>query len=109
RARRRPAAPLRFRRCPSQPVPWQICSELPVHVAAEAIDGEILLDLDDEIGVDEPHLVAGGGPEHVGIDATFDFRAHSELLASLTVSSNMRSSVALPPRQPATTCSAQST
>ena len=48
-----------------------------------AIDGEILLDLDDEIGVGKPHPVAGGGPEHVGIDGTFDFRAHSVLLASL--------------------------
>ena len=42
-----------------------------------AVGGEILLDLDDEIGVGQPHLVAGGGPEHVGIDGTFDFCAHS--------------------------------
>ena len=42
-----------------------------------AIDGEILLDLDDEIGVGQPHLVAGGGPEHVGIDGTFDFVTHA--------------------------------
>ena len=46
-----------------------------------AIDGEILLDLDDEIGVGQPHPVAGGRPEHVGIDGTFDFGAHKVLLA----------------------------
>src|SRR6185437_14914599 len=72
-----------------------------------AIGGEVLLHLDDEVGVGKPHLVAGGGPEHSGIDGTFDFRAHSELLASFTVLSNAWSSQALPPRQPATTCSAQ--
>ena len=33
-----------------------------------AVGGEILLDLDDEIGVGEPHPVAGGRAEHVGID-----------------------------------------
>ena len=38
-----------------------------------AVDGEILLDLDDQVGVGEPHAVAGGGPEHVGIDAARDF------------------------------------
>ena len=43
-----------------------------------AIDGEILLDLDDEIGIGQPYLVAGGGPEHVGIDGTFDFGRHEE-------------------------------
>ena len=32
-----------------------------------AVDGEIFLDLDDEVRVGEPHLVAGRGPEHVGI------------------------------------------
>ena len=37
-----------------------------------AVGGEILLHLDDEIGVGEPHPVAGGGPEHVGIDGAFD-------------------------------------
>ena len=42
-----------------------------------AIDGEILFHLDDEIGIGQPYLVAGGGPEHVGIDGTFDFDAHS--------------------------------
>ena len=35
-----------------------------------AIDGEVLLDLDDEIGVGEPHPVAGGRAEHVGIGGT---------------------------------------
>ena len=33
-----------------------------------AVGGEILLDLDDEIGVGEPHAVAGRRAEHVGID-----------------------------------------
>ena len=42
-----------------------------------AVDGEILFDLDDEIGIGQPHLVAGGRPEHVGIDGTLDFHAHS--------------------------------
>ena len=74
-----------------------------------AIGGEILFHLDDEIGIGKPHPVADGGTEHVGIDGTFDFRAHSVLLASLTVSSKARSRTALPPRQPATTCSAQLT
>jgi hypothetical protein len=41
-----------------------------------AVNGEILFHLDDEIGIGEPHLVAGGGPEHVGIDRTFDFHGH---------------------------------
>ena len=47
-----------------------------------AVNGEILLDLDDEIGIGQPHLVAGGGPEHVGIDGTFDFGRHEEFLIS---------------------------
>ena len=34
-----------------------------------AVDGEVLLDLDDQIGVGEPHAVAGRRAEHVGIDA----------------------------------------
>ena len=33
-----------------------------------AVNGEILLDLDDEIGVGEPNAVAGRRAEHVGID-----------------------------------------
>ena len=32
-----------------------------------AIDGEVLLDLDEEFGVGEPHPVAGGRAEHVGV------------------------------------------
>ena len=34
-----------------------------------AVGGEILLHLDDEVGVGEPHAVAGGGAEHVGVGA----------------------------------------
>ena len=37
-----------------------------------AVGGEILFDLDDQIGVGEPHAVAGGGPEHVDIGAALD-------------------------------------
>ena len=32
-----------------------------------AVDGEVALDLDEELGVGEPHAVAGGRAEHVGI------------------------------------------
>ena len=38
-----------------------------------AVGGEILLDLDDEIGVGEPHAVAGGRAEHVGIGGAVAF------------------------------------
>src|SRR5262245_45912599 len=81
-----------------------------------AIGGEILLHLDDEIGVGQPHPVAGGRAEHVGIDGTLDFHGHGSpsipcaqnaLFAALTVSSNFASSLALTPRHPATTSSAQ--
>ncbi len=41
-----------------------------------AIDGEILFDLDDEIGVGQPHTVAGRGPEHVGIGRAFHCDCH---------------------------------
>src|SRR4030088_1266670 len=41
-----------------------------------AVDRKILLDLDDEIGVGQPHPIAGGRPEHVGIDGTFYFYGH---------------------------------
>src|SRR5712691_5031775 len=41
-----------------------------------AIDGEVLFDLDDQIRVGQPHPVAGGGPEHVGIDGTFYLYGH---------------------------------
>ena len=43
-----------------------------------AVDGEILLHLDDEIGVGEPHAVAGGRAEHVGIDVAADLGRHDE-------------------------------
>ena len=33
-----------------------------------AVGGEILLDLDDDIGIGEPHAIARGRAEHVGID-----------------------------------------
>ena len=36
-----------------------------------AVNGEILLDLDDEVGVGEPHFVARGGAEHVRIGRAF--------------------------------------
>ena len=35
-----------------------------------AVGGEVLLDLDDDVGVGEPYAVAGGRAEHVGIDGT---------------------------------------
>ena len=38
-----------------------------------AVGGEILFDLDDEIGVGQPHAIAGGRPEHVGIGASASF------------------------------------
>ena len=38
-----------------------------------AIGGEILLHLDDEIGVGKPYAVADGGTEHVGVDRAFHF------------------------------------
>src|SRR5882757_4950353 len=41
-----------------------------------AIDREILFDLDDQIRVGQPHPIAGGGPEHVGIDGTFYLYGH---------------------------------
>ncbi|MGY3371589.1 hypothetical protein ACVWZL_008714 [Bradyrhizobium sp. GM2.4] len=41
-----------------------------------AVAGEVLLDLDDEIRVGQPHLVAGGRAEHVGIDGTLYFDGH---------------------------------
>ena len=42
-----------------------------------AVDREILLDLDDQLGVGEPHLVADGRPEHVGIGGAGDLLRHS--------------------------------
>jgi cellulose synthase (UDP-forming) len=41
-----------------------------------AIGGEILLDLDDELGIGEPHAVAGGRAEHVGIGGARDLVGH---------------------------------
>jgi hypothetical protein len=41
-----------------------------------AIDGEILFDLDDEIGVGQPHAIADGRPEHVGVSGTFHGKWH---------------------------------
>ena len=46
-----------------------------------AIGREILFDLDDEIGVGQPHPIAGGGPEHVGIDGTLYLDGHVVLQA----------------------------
>ena len=41
-----------------------------------AVGGEILLHLDDEIGVGKPHSVAGGRPKHVRISAARDLERH---------------------------------
>ena len=41
-----------------------------------AVDGEVLLDLDDEIGVGEPHAVADRWVEHVGIGRALYFDGH---------------------------------
>jgi len=41
-----------------------------------AIDGEILFHLDDQVGVGQPHPVAGGGAEHVGIERARNFHGH---------------------------------
>jgi hypothetical protein len=43
------------------------------HLAAAELDllavtAEILLHLDDDVGVGEPHPVSGGGTEHLGVD-----------------------------------------
>lgn len=46
-----------------------------------AIDGEILLDLDDELGVAEAHRIAGGRAEHRGIGIAREGEGH--LLTSL--------------------------
>ena len=37
-----------------------------------AVDGEVALDLDDEIGVGQPHAVAGGRAEHLGVGAALN-------------------------------------
>ena len=41
-----------------------------------AVGGEVLLHLDDDVGVGEPHAVAGGGTEHFGVDGARDFGRH---------------------------------
>jgi len=51
-----------------------------------AIGGEILFDLDDQIGVGEPHPVAGGRAEHVDIGAAFDLERHDVLPSGLNSS-----------------------
>ena len=43
-----------------------------------AVDGEVLLHLDDDVGVGEPHAVAGRRAEHVGIDGAGDFGRHDQ-------------------------------
>ena len=48
-----------------------------------AIGGEILLDLDDEFGVAEPHRVAGGGAEHRGIGVAREGKGHGGLNRSI--------------------------
>ena len=45
-----------------------------------AVDREVLLDLDEELGVGEAHAVAGGGAEHLGIGLPRDI-----FIASLPV------------------------
>ncbi len=42
-----------------------------------AIGGEIFFDLDDQVGIGEPHAVAGGGAEHVGIGRAFHGCRHN--------------------------------
>ena len=46
-----------------------------------AVGGEVLLHLDDEIGVGEPHPVAGRRAEHVGIGGAFHCDRHGDLRA----------------------------
>jgi hypothetical protein len=41
-----------------------------------AVDGEVLLDLDDEIGVGEPYTVTYRGAEHVGIGCALHCDRH---------------------------------
>ena len=48
-----------------------------------AVGAEILLDFDDEIGVGEPHAVARGRAEHVGVDRAAHFRWHDVLRSGL--------------------------
>jgi hypothetical protein len=41
-----------------------------------AVGREVLLDLDDDVGIGQPHPVARGGPEHVGVDGARDAKCH---------------------------------
>ena len=41
-----------------------------------AVDGEVALDLDDQVGVGEAHAVAGGRAVHLGIGASRSMRLH---------------------------------
>ena len=50
-----------------------------------AVGGEILLHLDDEIGVGQPDAVAGGRAEHVGVDAPREFSRHGSTPQSLPI------------------------
>jgi hypothetical protein len=47
-----------------------------------AVGGKILLHLDDQIGIGQPHPVASGGAEHVGIDGTGDTCRHEFKLST---------------------------
>ena len=46
-----------------------------------AVDGEVPLHLDDELGVGQPHPVAGGRPVHVGIGGAGDAGGHGRDLS----------------------------
>ncbi len=50
-------------------------AELHLLAVAAGREGEVLLDLDDQVGVGQPDAVAGGGAEHFGIGAPAD-RGH---------------------------------
>src|SRR5262249_46928834 len=52
-----------------------------------AVGGEVLLDLDDEVRVGQPHLVARGGAEHVGIGGAGDSDGHDRCLLARTTRS----------------------
>ena len=58
-----------------------------------AIGGQITLHLDPELGIREPHLVAGGGAEHVGIGFAGDLGGHGlyPILAEIFSTANAAS------------------
>src|SRR5205085_3615342 len=61
------------------------------HLAASelhllAVRGEILLHLDDQVGVGKPHAVAGRRAEHVGVDGALHFHCHGGSLRCLNSS-----------------------